>query len=1023
MNKNNRRLLCLLLTLCMVVSLMPMSALAAPNNAEVPFQITSDGGAANEGTDYAWDSETNVLTIKTSGLTVSNLVPNTQIDAAININTGVTSLTLKGVNIKGATGDVDYGAAIFDADFALIGETANLTVTLEGDNTVAFSGNEPFGCGIFVRGKLTINGSGNLNATSNGTSTSYGVCVQDGELIVKTSGTIAATGNDGGIYGNRDVTINSGTVNATGGSAPTSYGIRGSYFGILSINGGDVTATGGDSTNKSYGIYGDHVTITAGKVTATGGSADANSYGIYGNKISITGGSGIAKTNSTTGENDDKHAAMNSEPKDSDSNPVLTNGTWDKKSASWPKTTTYTVTYNKNEGIGTVTGAVPEDNNSYASEATVTVLGNTGNLVKTDSNDSYTFVGWNTLTNGYGKDYKTGDTFTINKDTTLYAKWARNPKITGGTVSASANVGSPATIYVVASGTELTYQWQVSTDEGSTWNNVSDGTGSTSEEYKTVATTTSMNHYKYRCIVKSAAGGMTTSAPITLTVNPALHSHDISVSCGNDNPFTFTEWDGTGDFPGGYVYLSDDVVLSEDMTITGDVKLCLNGHKLSSEDGKNFTIFVGENDISSEMPGTLYICDCEKSGAIKANVNIRENGALYFHGGTIQNPMEDGYGIFNRGKLTVFGGKVVGSTGIAGYQYDNSELVIKGGEIVGTKFDGLFAGGDVEIHGGTINGQDCGVFIGNDGRVAFANAPIITGGIKVSRTLPDSADAAPIVTFIGDKSYTGANLKISLANKAKTAGYLVQGNSAGIGKFSLAEGALAGTTLEAKTEGETLKLIDNPAYTVTFDSRGGSAVASQTVNAGSKATEPTEPTKTGHTFDGWFKDESFTTGWDFDADTVTAAVTLYAKWTAIAHTHDWDEPTYAWNADNTACTATRICKTDSSHVETVKAVVTSSQTKAPTCTEKGETTYTAAFDVDWAEQQAMTDEISVTGHSFVNGKCAECGAADQNTADQNTESPKTGDNSNMMLWSMILLAAFAVIAGVALYGKKRTTKH
>jgi len=70
------------------------------------------------------------------------------------------------------------------------------------------------------------------------------------------------------------------------------------------------------------------------------------------------------------------------------------------------------------------------------------------------------------------------------------------------------------------------------------------------------------------------------------------------------------------------------------------------------------------------------------------------------------------------------------------------------------------------------------------------------------------------------------------------------------------------------------------SYTVTFNSQGGSAVNTQTVEHGGKVTEPTDPTKTGHTFGGWYKESGCTNAWDFDSDTVTADVTLYAKWTA-----------------------------------------------------------------------------------------------------------------------------------------------
>jgi uncharacterized repeat protein (TIGR02543 family) len=69
-------------------------------------------------------------------------------------------------------------------------------------------------------------------------------------------------------------------------------------------------------------------------------------------------------------------------------------------------------------------------------------------------------------------------------------------------------------------------------------------------------------------------------------------------------------------------------------------------------------------------------------------------------------------------------------------------------------------------------------------------------------------------------------------------------------------------------------------YTVTYDSQGGSAVDSQTVEHGGKAIEPTAPTKEGYTFCGWYKEPGCTNAWNFATDTVTSNVTLYAKWTA-----------------------------------------------------------------------------------------------------------------------------------------------
>lgn len=66
-------------------------------------------------------------------------------------------------------------------------------------------------------------------------------------------------------------------------------------------------------------------------------------------------------------------------------------------------------------------------------------------------------------------------------------------------------------------------------------------------------------------------------------------------------------------------------------------------------------------------------------------------------------------------------------------------------------------------------------------------------------------------------------------------------------------------------------------YTVDFDTDGGSAVEDQTVRSGECAAKPTDPTKEGYVFGGWYKDSSLTTEFDF-SQPITSDTTVYAKW-------------------------------------------------------------------------------------------------------------------------------------------------
>ena len=101
------------------------------------------------------------------------------------------------------------------------------------------------------------------------------------------------------------------------------------------------------------------------------------------------------------------------------------------------------------------------------------------------------------------------------------------------------------------------------------------------------------------------------------------------------------------------------------------------------------------------------------------------------------------------------------------------------------------------------------------------------------------------------------------------------------------------TTLYAKWTEDT----NVTKYKVTFDSLGGSEVEEVTVEKGETVKKPTDPTRDGYTFKGWYKDKGYKELWDFEKDTVTENVTLYAKWeknTSSGGDHEDDEEYEIW---------------------------------------------------------------------------------------------------------------------------------
>ncbi|MBR6400439.1 MAG: InlB B-repeat-containing protein [Firmicutes bacterium] len=97
---------------------------------------------------------------------------------------------------------------------------------------------------------------------------------------------------------------------------------------------------------------------------------------------------------------------------------------------------------------------------------------------------------------------------------------------------------------------------------------------------------------------------------------------------------------------------------------------------------------------------------------------------------------------------------------------------------------------------------------------------------------------------------------------------------------------------------ESVELTDDTVVTalwrgiqknVSFDANGhGTAPEAQTVPMGELAAAPTAPEETGWEFGGWYSDKNCTTVWDFEKDTVTDDLTLYAKWTLIKYTISYE---------------------------------------------------------------------------------------------------------------------------------------
>jgi uncharacterized repeat protein (TIGR02543 family) len=140
----------------------------------------------------------------------------------------------------------------------------------------------------------------------------------------------------------------------------------------------------------------------------------------------------------------------------------------------------YTLTYDANSTAGG-SGTSPNNPNptNYNSNATATILGNTGPYTNSDPNKI--FYGWNTVADGTGTSYPAGSTITMNSNKTLYAQWVPatpqyqvNYLANGGTGTIPSQTypgGVQATILGQSSLTRPGYSFLG-------WNSAADGTGS-----------------------------------------------------------------------------------------------------------------------------------------------------------------------------------------------------------------------------------------------------------------------------------------------------------------------------------------------------------------------------------------------------------------------------------------------------------------------------------------------------------------------------------------------------------------
>jgi uncharacterized repeat protein (TIGR02543 family) len=157
----------------------------------------------------------------------------------------------------------------------------------------------------------------------------------------------------------------------------------------------------------------------------------------------------------------------------------------------------------------------------------------------------------------------------------------------------------------------------------------------------------------------------------------------------------------------------------------------------------------------------------------------------------------------------------------------------------------------------TVNSEADSVTVTGSGTVTTAN---VTG----ENTVVDTAG-----TTVNEGIEAGGSFEGAGGGDDTSGGDTSGGDTSGGGSSS--GGSTGGTNITYRT--------------VTFNSNGGSDVASKSVRNGGTVTAPTEPTKTNYDFKGWYSDAALTQAYAFTTS-VTSNITLYAKWCVSKSTID-----------------------------------------------------------------------------------------------------------------------------------------
>lgn len=336
----------------------------------------------------------------------------------------------------------------------------------------------------------------------------------------------------------------------------------------------------------------------------------------------------------------------------------------------------------------------------------------------------------------------------------------------------------------------------------------------------------------------------------TTTVTPVASDLSVTLPSGTQLPLEM-EPDGSVRLPGG----------SAVQTGNG-LEITVNGDEATAAPSGSVTLpSSGSATVTDDQGNTANITVSEAGGTIAPNGN---GGVTLPAGSTVQagsgpaiTVTDDGAAVTPAGEVALPGG---GSATVTDSNNNTTTVTMP------------------ESGGSIVPNEDGSVTLPAGSTVQTGNGPVIT--------LPADGNGGTIVPDTGAVTPNqGGSVQIGGTTITPPSGQPIIPQEDGT--VTLPGGTIVtrpdGSQTTTPESGGTVQPGGDVTYsvTVTFDSQGGSAVASQTVTVGTPAPRPADPTRDGYAFTGWYQDAACTVAWDFANSLVMADTVLYAGWNQV----------------------------------------------------------------------------------------------------------------------------------------------